>query len=198
MSRSLLLVLHFLSTSVRGGLPPAQDIEDFDVELPATGLDNERGSQSNNEDQCLVYFQLLCRLVVIKSRVYHQLYSSQQSLGDLLGRIEALDAELDEWRKSNPFSNESPQTIEVGDSLRRLWYIRIQLSYYHTVTMIHRMPPVLQHLVSFRHKNESGPAPDPNLLPPPSYKIDNKCLKVCRDSLKLLSLFPRGDIVWIW
>ncbi|KAN0078555.1 Fungal specific transcription factor domain containing protein [Elaphomyces granulatus] len=189
------------STSVRGGLPPAQDIEDFDVELPATGLDNERGSQSNNEDQCLVYFQLLCRLIVIKGRVYHQLYSSKKwesPLSDLLDRVKALDAELDEWRKSNPFSNESPQTIEVGDSLRRLWYIRIQLSYYHTVTMINRMPPVLYDLILVRSQKQSGPPPDPNLLPPPSYKTDNKCLKACRNSLKLLSLFPKGDIVWIW
>jgi hypothetical protein len=129
------------------------------------------------------------------------LYSSKKwesPLSDLLDRVKALDAELDEWRKSNPFSNESPQTIEVGDSLRRLWYIRIQLSYYHTVTMINRMPPVLYDLILVRSQKQSGPPPDPNLLPPPSYKTDNKCLKACRNSLKLLSLFPRGDIVWIW
>jgi hypothetical protein len=199
---SLLPVSHFLSTSVRGGLPPAQDIEDFDVKLPATKLDNERDPQSQNEDKCLVYFQLLCRLCVIKSRVYQQLYSSNQwkiSIKDRFGRVDDLNKELEEWRETNPFSkSESLQEVEVGDPLTRLWYIRIQLSYFHTMMMINRTHAVIHGLLLAKSARKSKPPPDLSVIPTPTYQSDGVVLGACRSSLKLLSLFPRGDIVWIW
>jgi len=188
------------STSVRGGLPPVQDTEDLDVELPATRPDNERDLESQNEDQYLVYFRLLCRLSIIKSHVYQQLYSSKQwgiPIKDRLDRIKDLNKELEEWQEANPFSkSESLQEVEIGDSLTRLWYIRIQLSYHHTVNMINRMPAIIHGLLSCKEKNTLPP--DPSVIEKPTYESDNTCLKPCRNSLKLLSLFPRGDIVWIW
>lgn len=193
------MILH--SICIRSGNAPAQDVDDFDVDLPED--DHDDGYTSSADNNCNIpFFRQLCRLTVIKSRIYGKLYSAKsltKSSPEVHATVKELNAELEEWKRNNPVDEQLPQGAADADNLMGISQIGLQLAYYNSVIMINRIPLLhdffsTPHLTNDPCKQNTHPRP---LSAQSSYST-NICVQAARDSLKLVTTMPWGDIAWIW
>ncbi|KAI9924643.1 hypothetical protein MW887_006917 [Aspergillus wentii] len=185
------------STCIRAGNAPAQHSDDFDVDLPT----------DNTADGCPVgnntsFFRQLCRLTVIKSRIYGKLYSAKalhnKSPVDVIGIVEELHAELEDWRVTSPFDSHVKQKGAGEDFLLGFASVGLQFVYYNSLIMIHRMPLI----INFAYATHAQPGLechfDPRVLNRQSSISNAYCVQAARDTLRLVNNMPWGDIAWIW
>ncbi|KAJ5602010.1 hypothetical protein N7510_011544 [Penicillium lagena] len=182
------------STCLRAGTAPSQHPDDFDVALPADAIGNEDTLVSNN----IPFFRQLCRLTIIKSRIYSQLYSTkalQRPPKEVYRTVKELHTELEEWRRQHPLLKEPKQKVAESDFLYGFASVGLHFVYYNALIMVHRIPLLMNYAYSSRLPNASGKKQAMSAQASSSAVI---CVQAARDTLKLVNNMPWGDIAWIW
>ncbi|OKP14788.1 Activator of stress genes 1 [Penicillium subrubescens] len=181
------------STCLRAGNAPSQHPEDFDVPLPEELEDDRDSSSSTN----IPFFRQLCRMSLIKSRIFCQLYSAKallKSPHEIYQSVQELDAELRAWRKDYPFDENPRQKVAEPNFLMGFAAIGLHFVYYNALIMIHRIPLLLNYLINER--------PEPRELKALSKAHAAKssviCVTAARDTLRMVNNMPWGDIAWVW
>ncbi|RAL11334.1 transcription factor domain-containing protein [Aspergillus homomorphus CBS 101889] len=185
------------STCIRAGSSPIQNHEDFDVDFPADNTEDAFVQSTHNS-----FFRQLCKITVIKSRMYSKLYSTKalqhKSPAVIFHDIRELHAELEEWKNANPFECRLKKRGTGQDFLLGFASAGLQFVYYNTMLMIHRLP-VLLHFASMNHIAQGHPVPDHyGLILSEANASSEICVQAARDTLKLVNNLPWGDIAWIW
>ncbi|PYH49051.1 transcription factor domain-containing protein [Aspergillus saccharolyticus JOP 1030-1] len=185
------------STCIRAGSSPIQNYEDFDVDFPADNTGDAFVKSTHDS-----FFRQLCKITVIKSRMYSKLYSTKalehKSPAVIFQDIRELHAELEEWKDANPFDCQLKKRGSGQDFLLGFASAGLQFAYYNTMLMIHRLP-VLLHFASMNHIAQGHPVPDHySLILSEATASSEICLQAARDTLKLINNLPWGDIAWIW
>ncbi|KAJ5103255.1 hypothetical protein N7532_003784 [Penicillium argentinense] len=182
------------STCLRAGNAPSQHPDDFDVPLPEELEEEKKDSEVASN---IPFFRQLCRMALIKSRIFCRLYSAKALLKpprEIYQVVKELHAELEEWEKDYPFEEEPRQKVAETDFLFGFGSIGLRLVYYNALIMIHRIPLLLNYLISSRE--------DPEELKSLSKAQASKsaviCVQAARDTLKLVNNMPWGDIAWLW
>ncbi|KAJ5307625.1 hypothetical protein N7476_008281 [Penicillium atrosanguineum] len=182
------------STCLRVGNAPSQHPDDFDVPLPEE-IEDDRisGSPSNIE-----FFRQLCRMSVIKSRIFCGLYSAKAMLKptrEIYQTVKELHAELEDWKKDYPMNDDFKIQVGGSDFLFGFASIGLHFTYYNALIMIHRIPLLLHYL---KGQREETP-PELKLLSiAHASKSGVICVQAARDTLKMINNMPWGDIAWIW
>lgn len=175
--------------SIRAGNAPSQ-ADDFDVEFPSDNIDEEESSPD------LAWFSLLARLSVIKGQIYMKLYSAKslrKSPPEIIATINELNAELDKWKSNGQITIQRRKTMEEQDAMFKLSRMALQLAYYNAVIMVNRMP-VLHD--SFLAAHFPAAITRPYLSQ--ALASNAICVQAARDSLKLMTTMPWGDVAWMW
>ncbi|KAK9595800.1 transcription factor domain-containing protein [Aspergillus fumigatus Af293] len=185
------------STCIRTGNAPTQHPDDFDVEIPAVDPENDLLLSDDKP-----FFQQLCRITIIKSRIYTELYSEKalqnKTAAEVIKIVKKLHAELGEWRAANTFDDQLKQGAAGEDFLRGFASAGMQFVYFNSLILIHRMVLVIAFIYRQRLAN-GGPAPDDaNLILRESSSSIAFCSEAARDTLRLVNNLPWGDIAWIW
>ncbi|EAW11343.1 transcription factor domain-containing protein [Aspergillus clavatus NRRL 1] len=185
------------STCIRTGNAPTQHLDDFDVEIPTEDSEIEP-ILSNNKS----FFQQLCRIAVIKGRIYAKLYCAKafqnKTAAEVVQIVRELHAELEEWRADNTYDEQLKQGATGEDFLRGFASAGMQLVYYNSLILIHRVPLVI-HFAQQRHlaSVESGPYDTNIILKELSLSVAI-CTEAARGTLRLVNNLPWGDVAWIW
>ncbi|OOQ86706.1 putative C6 transcription factor [Penicillium brasilianum] len=181
------------STCLRVGNAPSQHPEDFDVPLPEE-LEDDRNSTSSTN---IPFFRQLCRMSLIKSRIFYQLYSAKallKSPHEIYQSVKELDAELREWRRDYPFDDDPRQKVAEPNFLMGFAAIGLHFAYFNALIMVHRIPLLLNYLINEREE-------------PPELKALSKahaakssviCVTAARNTLRMVNNMPWGDIAWVW
>lgn len=188
------------------GNAPLQHPDDFDVDFPQEAVEGEANydndeSPSSRSPVVKWFFRELCRLTVIKGRIYFKLYSTKSSArspAELCADVHELEVELEEWKRTCPIRGHCEQDPAAPDFLQGFASIGLRLVHYNCQIMIHRIPPLMNItlflspiLRSRYHSQLSG-------LENQSSLSRAVCLRAARDSLKLLNSMPWGDMAWVW
>lgn len=149
------------------------------------------------------YFRTLCQHTVIKSRIYKELYSTKalaKSISEVRATVNELSAELEKWKRENPYISISSSSADAGkDDMELISRLGQRISYYNSLIMIHRMPFLREVLVWTRsHPSLSGPNVDFKSIFGESYESIQLCVQAARDSLKLINQLPWRDIGYAW
>lgn len=123
---------------LRTGRPPAQDLDDFEVDTPQTSPDDDSEKLSLMKGSTMPIFESIARLSLVQSRIYQKLYSTRQTTGQSdfgTDCIPELNNQLKEWCSalSPSFDPEQPPGLGEDAALIRLFY-----SYYNCVIATHR------------------------------------------------------------
>ena len=153
---------------------------------------------SDSYDSCdIPFFRQLCRMSLIKSRIYCRLYSAKAMLKphiEIYQIVKELHAELEEWKRDYPLGEVPKVKVAENDFLFGFASIGIQLVYYNALIMIHRIPLLLKYLIV--------PREEPEELKSLSKAYASKsaiiCANAARNTLKLVHNMPWGDIAWVW
>ncbi|RAH77307.1 hypothetical protein BO86DRAFT_383092 [Aspergillus japonicus CBS 114.51] len=184
------------STCIRAGSSPIQNHEDFDVDFPADNTEDAFVTSSHNS-----FFRQLCKITVVKSRMYSKLYSTKalehKSPAVIFQDIRELHSELEEWKNANPFECRLKKRGTGQDFLLGFASAGLQFVYYNTMLMIHRLP-VLLHFGCMDHIARGHPMDDYDLILSEATVSSEICVQAARDTLKLVNNLPWGDIAWIW
>ncbi|KAJ5919795.1 hypothetical protein N7454_009630 [Penicillium verhagenii] len=182
------------STCLRAGNAPSQHPDDFDVPLPQLTEDDDDPEVAPN----IHFFRQLCRMCVIKSRIFCRLYAAKCLFKDpreIFETVKELSAELDAWKKDYPFSEVPKLKGPETDFLFGFASVGLHFVYYNALIMIHRIPLLLNYLITAREE-------EPDELKALSKAIASKsaiiCVEAARDTLKLVKNMPWGDIAWLW
>jgi hypothetical protein len=178
---------------LRAGNAPSQHPEDFDVPLPQE-LEDDRDSTSSTN---IPFFRQLCRMSLIKSRIFCQLYSAKallKSPQEIYQSVKELDAELRAWRKDYPFEDNPRQKVAEPNFLMGFAAIGLHFVYYNALIMTHRIPLLLNYLITER----AGPKELKSLSKAQAAKSSVICVTAARDTLKMVNNMPWGDIAWVW
>ncbi|KAJ5174971.1 uncharacterized protein N7482_000848 [Penicillium canariense] len=181
------------STCLRAGNAPSQHPEDFDVPLPQE-LEEDRGLNSSTN---IPFFRQLCRMSVIKTRIFCQLYSAKALLKpprDIYQSVKELDAELREWRKDYCLDENPRQKVAEANFLSGFASIGLHFVYYNALIMVHRIPLLLNYLINERKEPKELKA----LSKAYAAKSSVICVTAARDTLKMVNNMPWGDIAWVW
>ncbi|KAJ5669074.1 hypothetical protein N7462_010144 [Penicillium macrosclerotiorum] len=181
------------STCLRAGSAPSQHPDDFDVPLPEDLEDNNDPDQLSN----IPFFRQLCRMSVIKSRIFCRLYSAKALLKpprEIFRVVKELNAELEEWKKDYPFDEVPKQKVAEKDFLFGFASVGLHFVYYNAQIMIHRIPLLLDYLMPFKDEPEELV----RLSKAQAASSALVCVKAARNTLKLVNNMPWGDIAWIW
>ncbi|KAF3387590.1 hypothetical protein F1880_000621 [Penicillium rolfsii] len=181
------------STCLRAGNAPSQHPEDFDVPLPEELEDDRDSSCSTN----IPFFRQMCRMSVIKSRIFYQLYSAKallKSPHEIYQSVQELDAELRAWRKDYPFEDNPRQKVAEPNFLMGFAAIGLHFVYYNALIMTHRIPLLLSHLINERAEPRELKA----LSKAHAAKSAVICVTAARDTLRMVNNMPWGDIAWVW
>ncbi|EAW18151.1 transcription factor domain-containing protein [Aspergillus fischeri NRRL 181] len=185
------------STCIRTGNAPTQHPDDFDVEIPAVDPENDLLLSDNKP-----FFQQLCQLTIIKSRIYTELYSEKalqnKTAAEVMKIVKKLHAELGEWRAANTFDDQLKQGAAGEDFLRGFASAGMQFVYFNSLILIHRMPLVIAFIYRQRLANGDSAPDDANLILRESSSSIAFCSEAARDTLRLVNNLPWGDIAWIW
>lgn len=178
---------------MRAGNAPSQHPEDFDVPLPEELEDDRDSSSSTN----IPFFRQLCRMSLIKSRIFCQLYSAKallKSPHEIYQSVQELDAELRAWRKDYPFDENPRQKVAEPNFLMGFAAIGLHFVYYNALIMIHRIPLLLNYLINERAEPKELKA----LSKAHAAKSSVICVTAARDTLRMVNNMPWGDIAWVW
>ncbi|KAL4784539.1 fungal-specific transcription factor domain-containing protein [Aspergillus varians] len=183
------------SISIRLGNAPTQHFDDFDVEFPADEA-IEGLTLADNKP----FFPQVCRIAVIRSRIYSHFYSAKalenKSTTDICGLVQKMHAELQDWKSSSHFETLLKQGGTSEDFLAGFASAGLFLLYYNSLIMIHRLPL----MVNFVYQSRAGSIPelDLRMILSQSSSSAAVCVQAARDTLKLVNNLPWGDIAWIW
>ncbi|KAJ5212336.1 uncharacterized protein N7498_003982 [Penicillium cinerascens] len=181
------------STCLRAGNAPSQHPDDFDVPLPEEIEDDRKpGSPSN-----IPFFRQLCRMSVIKSRIFCRLYSAKAMLKpphEIYQTVKELHAELENWEKDYPLDDEPKFKVDETEFLFGFASIGLHFVYYNAQIMIHRIPLLLHFLISSRDETPELKS----ISITQASKSGAICVQAARDTLKMVNNMPWGDIAWIW
>lgn len=186
---------------MRSGRPPAQDDDDYNVELPsADPADNIGNIPLADGKGKLNLFRLMCTFAVIASKVYKQLYStkaSKQSDGELLNTIGELDRELEEWKDDIPIDFRPEHEIKASHTPLILHVVVLHFSYYNCLTTIHRMSVHHGYWTS-RLSNYAIQGLNARPLNPRVYSSAALCVTAARAAIGLVKYIPQGDFACVW
>ncbi|KAL4918969.1 fungal-specific transcription factor domain-containing protein [Aspergillus aurantiobrunneus] len=183
------------SISIRLGNAPTQQFDDFDVEFPS---DETTEGLMMADDKA--FFPQVCRIAVIRSRIYSHFYSARalqnKSTADICAMIHNLHAELQNWKSSSQFDTLFKQRGTGEDFLAGFASAGLFLIYYNSLIMIHRLPLLINFV--YQSRIDSIPEFDLRLILNQSSSSAAVCVQAARDTLKLVNNLPWGDIAWIW
>lgn len=134
---------------------------------------------------------------LIKSRIYCRLYSAKalaKPPGEIFQTVKELHAELEEWKKDYPFDEKPKLKVAEKDLLCGFASIGLHFVYYNALIMIHRIPLLLNYLITSRDEPEDLRS----LSKAHAAKSSVICVQAARDTLKMVNNMPWGDIAWIW
>lgn len=182
------------STCLRAGNAPSQHPDDFDVPLPQLTEDDNDPEVAPN----IHFFCQLCRMSLIKSRIYCRLYSAKSLLKEpeeIYETVKELNAELEAWKKDYPFAEVPKLKGAESDFLFGFASVGLHFVYYNALIMIHRIPLLLNFLIT---KREGDPEELVSLSKASASKSALICVTAARDTLRLVNNMPWGDIAWLW
>lgn len=162
-------------------------------------LPEQLEQEKNNPESAttITFFRQLCRMSLIKSRIFCRLYAAKALLkppSEIYQVVNELHAELEDWRKDYPL--EAPERkIAQTDFLFGFGAIGLHLVYYNALIMIHRIPLLLSYMISSREEDSEELKSFSKARASKSAVI---CVTAARDTLKLVNNMPWGDIAWIW
>lgn len=136
-------------------------------------------------------------MAVIKSRIYCRLYSAKALVKpprEIFQTVRQLHAELEDWKKDYPFDEEPKLDVAGKDFLFRFASIGLHFVYYNALIMIHRIPLLLNYLITSRNEPEDLRS----LGEAHAAKSGVICVQAARDTLKMVKNMPWGDVAWIW
>ncbi|KAJ5748606.1 uncharacterized protein N7511_010302 [Penicillium nucicola] len=182
------------STCLRIGNAPSQHPDDFDVPLP-TELESDKESASN-----IPFFRQLCRMSIIKGRIYSRLYSAKALLRpplEIYRTVKELHKELENWKGEYPLTTEPKLKPGAPDFLLGFAAAGLHFVYYNALIMIHRIPLFLHYIITSKATSK-----DLKELEALSIRRASKSASIgaqaARDTLKLINNMPWGDIAWTW
>jgi hypothetical protein len=183
------------SISIRLGNAPTQHFDDFDIEIPSD--ENVAGLvMADNK----LFFPRLCRIAVLRSRIYRLFYSARalenKSTANICEMIHQLHAELDSWKSECHFDLLLKRRGAGEDFLAGFASAGLFLVYYNSLIMIHRLPMLINFI--YQSRADSVPEFDLTLILSQSSSSTAICVQAARDTLKLVNNLPWGDIAWIW
>lgn len=183
------------SISIRLGNAPTQHFDDFDVEFPS---DETVDGLKMADDKA--FFPQICRIAVLRSRIYSQCYSARalenKSTAYICETIHKLHSDLQDWKNNSQFDSLFKQRGGGEDFLAGFASAGLFLLYYNSLIMIHRLPL----LINVVYQSRAGTVPDPDIrmIMNQSSSSAAVCVQAARDTLKLVNNLPWGDIAWIW
>lgn len=145
----------------------------------------------------ITFFRQLCRMSLIKTRIYCRLYSAKSLIRpphEIYEIVKELHAELEEWRRDFPFSEKPKLKVAETDFLFGFASIGLHFIYYNALIMVHRIPLLLNFLISSREE----PDDLKSLSKAQASKSALICVQAARDTLGLVNNMPWGDIAWVW
>ncbi|THC94443.1 hypothetical protein EYZ11_006080 [Aspergillus tanneri] len=186
------------SSCIRVGNAPTQHPDDFDIGFPTETADDEFIMLNNHS-----FFQQLCHMTVIKSRIYSRLYATKalhnQSLEDIWETVKELQLELDEWKNVDAFHDEHlKQRGGSDDFLMGFACVGLQFVYYNALIMIHRLPVLIHFAYMRRLAGGARTSRDSRAIINQASTSTAICVQAARDTLKLVNNLPWGDVAWIW
>jgi hypothetical protein len=125
-----MLTRYMRSYALITGTPPVQSDLDIGIELPRLGLNSIGCSQSS------LYFQLMCRQALIRSKAFQLLYSAKALASPYAATqkaIKELNRDVELWKQRNPFLGVAEDSRE--DNIYRLMQ---HLSYYNSLILINQ------------------------------------------------------------
>lgn len=174
--------------SMRTGVPPSQEDDDMDVDLPSeTILTDLPINQSGRS-----FFSVRIGLAIIQGQIYNRICSTrarQQSHLERMVAVRELDAMLEAWKRDIPIqfcafhSGNGRQASLLAD---RIHGTLLKFTYFNALNTIHC--PLLNG--SQQHSGSLVRSLTPN--------EDTTCLIEARDSMRLLDKIPQGDYACVW
>lgn len=184
------------STCIRSGNAPTQHYEDLDVEFPVE--EESEFVLTNNTS----FFQQLCSMTVIKSRIYNKLYATtaleDKSALEIISIVRGLHADLEKWKAASAFDLAPKQERGGEDFLVGFASAGLQFVYYNSIIMVHRVPLVINFVYAHRLATGGQVPIDLKVILDESLTSTAVCVQAARDTLKLVNNLPWGDIAWIW
>lgn len=188
---------------MRSGRPPAQDDDDWNVELPSEDPEDGVGNlELPSGGGKFNLFKKLAEFAITNGKVYRRLYSvraSKQTDGELLSTISELDQELEQWKDSLPVEFR-PETVLEKSQLTPTLVLHLtllHLGYYNLLTTIHRR--------SIHHGYWNGRlaqyAIDGRNVAPLNHRVFSSaalCVTAARMSIALLNNIPPDDYTLLW
>ncbi|KAL1966660.1 hypothetical protein VTN77DRAFT_4071 [Rasamsonia byssochlamydoides] len=188
--------------SIYTGMAALQDYEDFDVDLPSDDPpEGGAGLELSRQNWTVRYFRILCQHTVIKSRIYKELYSTKalaKSISEVRATVAELNAELEKWKRENPYINASSPSGAGKDDMELIARLGQRLSYYNSLIIIHRMPLLHEMTAWSRLQQRVDPKVDFKSIFAESYESTQVCVQAARDSLKLIDQLPWRDVGYAW
>ena len=170
---------------------PSQSVDlDLDMDPPT---DDSFGSTKYLSDGSVInILYQRCKLALIQSRVYRQLYSPvarKQSIAGLLSSITELDRQIEEWKNGLPPAIRPPCALPSLYSSVHLHITGLQLTYYLTFAMIHHAAI----FCAYNHADspqEPGGASLGDLVKATAQKASAVCLVAARESCAVIRCQP--------
>ncbi|KAF4626129.1 hypothetical protein G7Y89_g12031 [Cudoniella acicularis] len=179
--------------SLRAGLPPSQDEDNMDVELPSRtpGSPNRPGELDSVD-----IFNFRARLAMIQGQIYKRLCSmraARQSVIERVTAVKELEAMLQAWRASVlvnvvPYNHSS--ILQWTNDGVLLPSIILQLGYFKSLTTIYSFLPV--HPKYFEIPASEDPAATQVLSTSRTYSTE------ARKALKLVQVTPKRHFACVW
>lgn len=181
------------STCLRIGNAPSQHQDDFDVPLPEELESDKHGETASN----IPFFRQLCRMALIKSRIYSRLYSAKALLKppvEIYKTVKELHAELEEWKKGSPALDDLQMRSAGRDFLFGFASIGLHFVYHNALIMIHRVPLFVNYIITAKEESETLES----ISKAHASKSAAIGAQAARDTLKIVNNMPWGDIAWTW
>ena len=139
----------------------------------------------------------MCRMSVIKGRIYSRLYSAKALLRpplEIYKTVKELHAELEEWNRDCPTPTDHKVKSNERDFLFGFASLGLHFVYHNALIMIHRVPLFINYIVTARDE----PQELQSLSNAHAAKSGAIGAQAARNTLKLINNMPWGDIAWTW
>jgi hypothetical protein len=177
---------------IRTGVPPCLDLDDSDISLPKTELDDGLGCIYLNDQVAVDMFELRTRLSIYDGLIYKLLYSTNARSQPPEARTSAvayLDAILLNWRTKIPISFTDDEVSARLPRFARIHLAILHSFYFHALTMVHREPALLHRIDSKSSIQRFDPM---------NFSSSESCLVAARELMCLLGHGPKGDYAAVW
>lgn len=193
-------------TALRSGIPPSQNDDDMNVQLPmehppdhvGTILIDQEKPQSPSAP--FNFFRIICRLAQIQSTIYKHLYSvraSRKSDAEILQTVELLDDQLNAWRTYVPGSIRPGHDLEAESTPSILHAVTLHFAYYSCVNTVHRLA-LGQSSWSSRLQGSQRQEARQAARDSKMQRSAELCVDAARRTISLIKFIPPGDHYWVW